>query len=271
VLKEFEYDGVTRVEVSKRFPAFPVNFYFVDGLLIDTGNAICAHESYAYLSRRKLLPRTIVNTHYHPDHSGANSIFKDRVGASLYAHRLGIPKLAHPKKMFLFSQLLHGIPEPSIAQEIPRLLKTPNFTFDVIEIPGHCDDHIALYEKKKEWIFTGDLVFEGKAREVNVDTRIYDALESFRKISRLDIETLFGGHGEPLRNPRDLVLSKIEFFEELGRKVEELREEGLDRIQIRKKIFGRERMIAYLCEMKFSTQNLVDSYLQCESNGNSSP
>jgi glyoxylase-like metal-dependent hydrolase (beta-lactamase superfamily II) len=271
MLKKFEYDGVMRVEVSKRFPPFPVNFYFVDSMLIDTGNAICAQESYAYLSRRKLLPHTIVNTHYHPDHTGANSLFQDRFGASLYAHRLGIPKLAHPKKMFLFSQLLHGTPEPSLAQEIPHLLDTPNFTFDVIEIPGHCDDHIALYEKKKKWIFTGDLIFEGRAREVNEDTRIYDALESFRKISQLDIETLFGGHGEPLRNPHDLILSKIEFFEELGKRVEELKREGLDRIQIRKNIFGRERMIAYLCKMKFSSQNLVDSYLRCESNANLPP
>lgn len=262
MLKAFEYDGVTRVEVSKRFPAFPVNFYFVDGLLIDTGNAICARESYAYLSRRGFLPRTIVNTHCHPDHSGANALFQDESGACLYAHRLGIPKLAHPTKMFRFSQLLHGTPGPSVAREIPPFLETPRFTFDVIDIPGHCDDHVALYEKKKKWIFTGDLVFEGRAREVNADTRIFDALESFRKISRLDIDILFGGHGEPLRNPHDLILSKIGFFEELGRRVEELRREGLDRIQIRKKIFGRERMIAYLCEMKFSSQNLVDSYLQ---------
>lgn len=262
MLAAAHHGEVTLVEVGRRFFHFPSNYFFVDGLLIDSGGASCAHESLAHARMEGLVPHTIVNTHYHPDHTGGNSAFVEEFGSTLYAHRLAIPRLASPESPFLFSTLLHGTPRPSRAQEVPQAIATANHTFTVVDIPGHSDDHIALYEKKEKWIFTGDLVLAGEPREVFLDVKIYDAIASLETLSQMDIGILFPGHGKPLANPHDMLCEKICFLERLGERVRALDAQGLDRIRIRKELFGRERMISHLCQMKFAAQNLVDSFIE---------
>jgi hypothetical protein len=55
--------------------------------------------------------------------------------------------------------------------------------------------------------------------------------------------------------------AKIDYLEELGRRIRALHERGLSTRQIRRHLFGREPALAYVTLGHFSGLHLVRSYL----------
>ena len=43
----------------------------------------------------------------------------------------------------------------------------------VIHTPGHCSNHLCLYEPNKGWLFTGDLFVGGKDRALRAGNDIF--------------------------------------------------------------------------------------------------
>lgn len=257
-----EIEEVLKIELSKTIlskPIFPINTYYVDGLLIDTGGSSLSREMVSFFKNHPL--KKIVNTHYHSDHTGGNHALQSEFGVEILANQKTVEKLENPKLLMYLQKWLYGSPMHSKVLEIPDFIEMENHRFHILNTPGHTSDHISLYEKDEMWIFTGDLVLHGEPREVFVDVNIYDAIDSLRRISKLEIRYLFPGHGEVFKAPSDVLKKKIEFLENMKKRVLELHKNGMGAEEIRDEIFGKERLIAYLSQGKFSALNFVKCYL----------
>lgn len=255
-----QYGDVHRIDMTTTFfgkKIFPTNAYVVESLLIDTGPANLSREFLDVLEDFSIA--TVVNTHTHPDHTGSNHAFP-----FVYVHPEGFERLKNPNLDMMIQKLLYGLPEPSVPKEVPPSIETNRYVFDILHTPGHSPDHISLYEPSQKWAFTGDLLLWGTTREVYIDVKIYDAIESLDRLSTLDIDILFPGHGPPFKNPGEALSRQVETLRNLEMEIKELHMRGWSAEEIRNHIFGRERMYVYLCGGKFSAVNLVKSYLEGE-------
>lgn len=257
MIKITPHGDVYQIDMSITFfgkEIFPINAYIVKNVLIDTGPANLSKE---FLQSIEQFPiETVLNTHAHPDHTGSNYAFP-----FVFVHPEAFERLKNPRLEMQIQKLLYGLPNPSHPQKIPDTITADNYTFQVLHTPGHSPDHISLYEPDKKWAFTGDLLLWGPTREVFIDVNIYDAIDSLDRLSELDIDILFPGHGPPFKNPTQALTNQVQALEDMGEQITELRERGWNAEEIRNHLFGREKMYVYLCGGKFSALNLVKSYL----------
>jgi glyoxylase-like metal-dependent hydrolase (beta-lactamase superfamily II) len=155
---------------------------------IDPGPAVQRHVD-ALLARAAELRceiALIALTHTHPDHAPA---------APMLAQQTGAPIAAHVESEFPHSRNLHD----------GDVLQIGDVTIHAIETPGHTFDHLAFYEEREDALFTGDAVL-GEGYVViappNGAMRPYQ-----RTLRRLldefpNVKTIYGGHGEPVRDPQ---------------------------------------------------------------------
>ena len=79
--------------------------------------------------------------------------------------------------------------------------------FEVIYTPGHSDDSICLYCQTDGALFVGDTPVIIRSTDGTHEDRFVAALE---RLCRLDVRTIYFGHGEPLTdNPRNALLSSL--------------------------------------------------------------
>jgi len=91
---------------------------------------------------------------------------------------------------------------PVEAEELEETDKTNlcGEEFEVIHTPGHKDDSICLYNSENKVLFTGDLIFpEGGFGRTDLAEGYRDILiNSINKIEKLDVESFYTGHGDPV-------------------------------------------------------------------------
>jgi len=152
-----------------------------EGLLIDPVDAETA------LSRAKelgVVVTQVVNTHWHPDHTGGNAEVLAATGA-----RLSVP---HGERD-LIKGTHHGL-------EAGDILKVSETQLEVVETPGHTVGHISLHTPGH--LFCGDTVFVGGAGNCRFGGDPAILFETFRGVlGRFDDDTIFyPGHDYSVRN-----------------------------------------------------------------------
>jgi glyoxylase-like metal-dependent hydrolase (beta-lactamase superfamily II) len=237
--------------------------YWVDGLMVDTGCYYTVAELVAALQGLRV--DRIVNTHSHEDHIGANAAISRKFGSEILAHPLAIPVLATPQKqkhLNPYQIVMWGYPEPSSASPLPATIETPHHTFNVIHTPGHSPDHVCLYEPREGWLFGGDTYIGGRDRALRDDYNIWQIIASLKALSRLDVHLIFTGSGNVRKNGSAALKEKIDYLENLGGQALELHRKGLSCRRVRRKLFGRELLIAYVTLGKFTGRHLVRSFIE---------
>jgi glyoxylase-like metal-dependent hydrolase (beta-lactamase superfamily II) len=260
-----QFGPVTKFRLARGIvsrPAYWTAAYLVDGLLIDTGCHFSAPNLLHALQGQQV--RTIVNTHHHEDHIGANAEISREHGSAIFAHPLALPILREPAKLRLqlYRRVFWGWPRPSEGREVPSEIATEHYHFQVLHTPGHSPDHIILYEPDEGWAFTGDLFIGGKDQAFRPDYDISEMLSSLRKLASLNTSWLFPGSGSVRQNPQAEIANKIVYLEGLLTRIREMRERGLDKRQIARRLFGREGSMYYMTGGHFSTVHLVSVFLR---------
>ena len=97
--------------------------------------------------QRTSIPLVVIHSHRHGDHIAGDAQFADRPDTTLVK-----PTLASVKEFFGFTNW----PEET------RTFDIGNRVMDVIPIPGHTDDSIALYDRRTAVLLTGDTVYPGR-------------------------------------------------------------------------------------------------------------
>lgn len=183
--------------------SFKTNTYLlIEGkevLIIDPGDD--AEYIIETITQKKLTPIAILVTHGHFDHA---------MGAWQVQKFFNIPFYIHPKDQFLLDRILetaiHFLGNvPAIAPEkisylkIPNIPHFPDFTFQIIETPGHTPGSVSYYFPSENKIFSGDLIFKDGVHGrtdfsycSEVDIKI-----SISKILHLPTKSqIFPGHGD---------------------------------------------------------------------------
>jgi glyoxylase-like metal-dependent hydrolase (beta-lactamase superfamily II) len=266
------FGSITRFDLARTIAGkgrYWTTAYLVDGLLIDSGCAHSARELLANLNGKQLTH--LVNTHTHEDHIGANGpLQRVNSGLKILAHPLALSVLDDPREkqpLHPYRRLMWGRPEPSKGKRVADgdVIRTENFSFQVIFTPGHSSDHICLYEPKRGWLFSGDLFVGGKDRALSADADIWGVIHSLKKILEIPLTRLFPGSAKVRENPVSEIQEKVDYLEEMGGKVLELNRKGWNETEIARTVFGRVMFIEMFTLGHFSRRNLVRSYLRLQS------
>ncbi|MBI4765284.1 MAG: MBL fold metallo-hydrolase [Deltaproteobacteria bacterium] len=258
-----EFEKVLQIKLCRYpefIPAATVSSYLVDGLLIDSGPAHTAEELAEFLRDRKV--KTVVNTHFHEDHVAANRFLQDRYGVEIFASALAVAKISKPAVLYPYQEEVWGYPIPSQVQPLGKVIRTENFTFEVIPTPGHDRDHVCLFESNQRWLFSGDL-YIGKRPVVcrPLDDQ-WQILEDLKTVRELKPRVLFPAPGNVLFDPGETLDKVIAHLKSLGRQIEELHNTGLTIEAIRQKVFGEENPSAPRTQNQFSSEKMVKSFLR---------
>lgn len=140
----------------------------------------------------------VVLTHCHVDHVEFAKHYQKK-GAKIL---IGEKDVKYMEEMGEIAGLqLSTIPEEEIKCKVNGLLKenmiveNSNFKLKVIDTPGHTPGGIALYDKEKEILFSGDTWFGGETIGAIFPGGDYETeLESVKKLKELKVDLLCPGH-----------------------------------------------------------------------------
>ena len=157
--------------------------------LIDVGNdpAVLDQIALAPTGVGKQPIEQVIFTHGHFDHTALLPQIRQRYQPVVYAYSafVGADELLRD------GQVLH----------------CGDRYFEVIYTPGHSDDSICLYCQTDGALFVGDTPVIIRSTDGTYEDRFVAALE---RLCRLDVRTIYFGHGEPLTvNPRNALLSSL--------------------------------------------------------------
>jgi glyoxylase-like metal-dependent hydrolase (beta-lactamase superfamily II) len=161
----------------------------------EAGSGVLIDPSYSpdvFVERARAQGLTIthvINTHSHSDHTNGNDRALTLTGAVLAAHPLM---------------------RPSVPLDDGRSLSIGDLRLTAHHVPGHCADHVVLYESAHSLLVTGDLLFVGKVGGTESDE---DARTEWRSLQRLltlvpDEATVWPGHDYGARPSSTIGLEK---------------------------------------------------------------
>ena len=265
VFEKLEHDDVLGLRFGHKLigrPKLLVYLYYIDGLLIDTGQSKL--RSRILRETQELEVDQMLITHYHEDHSGNILPLKERYQCTVYASDSCSQMMKDPPKISWVQKMTWGDREPvADLKPVGPELRTPKYHLEVMPIPGHSPDMIALYEPNRRWLFSADLYIHSYIGYFLRNESILEQINSLKMALKLDIEILFCSHQPLLSNPNEHLRKKLNFLESFYSKVATLRGQGFDARGIFKAMGLKEnRFVKTLSGGQLSKMNMVESALR---------
>ncbi|MGA2310032.1 MAG: MBL fold metallo-hydrolase [Candidatus Bathyarchaeia archaeon] len=192
-------------------------YLIIDGgelAVVDTGMPKNAEKILDYvqrISQQSSNISRILLTHCHVDHVGSAFELKRLTNAKVGVHEedadfvSGKKTLPSPKGFtgVLFKAMspffkFKPVEPDTILQENDKVGR-----LTVIHTPGHTPGSVSLYDPERKVLFVGDTIrfangkISGPQERFTLDMQ--QALQSVKKISRLDFDLMLSGHGDPLK------------------------------------------------------------------------
>jgi glyoxylase-like metal-dependent hydrolase (beta-lactamase superfamily II)/predicted DCC family thiol-disulfide oxidoreductase YuxK len=208
-----------------------------DGVAIDPGSPKMRRSLVHHLRRVKPKITKVVATHAHEEHVGNLNWLSDLTGAPIYVSEMTARFLTPFKKLPWVRATIIGQP-PNLEQPYHLLgetVDTESGYLQVIATPGHCDDHIVLYDPEEKVLLAGDAFMGSYFATPNPDVDSRKWLVSLERLMELDIEILVEGHGHihTLRadipdfpgvvirqDPKVAILEKLDYLRWLREQIE---------------------------------------------------
>jgi len=237
----------------------PIFIYFLDGIMIDAGSSRVLKKIKPFLKKEKI--DSVAITHIHEDHTGNAFWIEKNLNIPIFLSSNSIEEAAQKTKLPLYRKLVWGNRNSFKAKPLPKYIETKKYKLEVIPSPGHHPHHVLFYEKNKGWIFTGDLYVSRKQKVAFKDENISEAIETIKNILKLDFDTLFCSHSGVNQKGKEKLKKKLNFFEEIQSKVEELKKKGFSYGKIKKIIFPKPDLWEIISHGEWSTLNIVKTVL----------
>ncbi len=150
----------------------------------DTGQGVLIDPSYSpevFVQRatdQRLTVTHVINTHGHSDHTNGNS--------------RAVELTAAPVAAFADSSLVR----PDLGLNDEQELAVGGLRLQFLHVPGHCADHLVVYEPSWRILITGDLLFVGKVGGTTNDDETRTEWASLQRLlARVPDEvTVWPGH-----------------------------------------------------------------------------
>ena len=155
----------------------------------DTGRGVLIDPSYSpdvFVQRARDQSLTIthvINTHGHADHTNGNARAAELTGAPIAA--------------FADSSLI----SPDLGLRDEQAITSGGLRLQCLHVPGHCPDHLVVYEPSWQILITGDLLFVGKVGGTADDEAASTEWKSLQRVlDRIpDAATVWPGHDYGVR------------------------------------------------------------------------
>lgn len=215
------------------------------GLLVDPGSPRMRRSLGVHLDA--LGPgavSAVCATHHHEEHIGNVDWAAERAGASLHMAAATAELARRAPAIPRSRAFIMGQPEPVTTpiEALSDRLTVGDAELDVYPVPGHSDDHVALYDPEARVLLVGDAFIGSHFSSPNpdVDSRMW--IDSVERLLDLDVDVMVGGHGHVhtmrpdvadhpsvviRRHPTDVLAEKLEFLRWLRDQVEAGSSEGL--------------------------------------------
>jgi glyoxylase-like metal-dependent hydrolase (beta-lactamase superfamily II) len=168
-----------------------------NGIAVDPGSPKMRNSLTRHLGRLKPKISKIVATHAHEEHVGNLNWLSNQAGAPIHLSAMTAQFLTPCKKLPWVRALIIGQP-PNLRppyQLLGDTLESQTGTLQVIPTPGHCDDHVVLYDPQDKLLIAGDAFMGSYFATPNPDVDSRKWLESLERLMALDIEIMVEGHG----------------------------------------------------------------------------
>ncbi len=199
-------------------PPNAINVYLVGDVLVDAATKFATRRIMRQLEGRTV--NTHVLTHAHPDHQGASHAVCERLGIPLWCGENDADAAERPEL------IRERQPNASINRLIWRVWAGPGHRverrlregdevagFQVLDVPGHSDGHIALWRESDRVLIAGDVL-----NSMNLITTIPGLQEppktftpdparnreSIKRLAALEPRVACFGHGPVWRDPAKL-------------------------------------------------------------------
>jgi ribonuclease/clavin/mitogillin len=262
MLQVSSHGPITAIRLAKtalRRPLYTVTAFLVDGLLVDSGPPCTAGELVAWCRGQAI--DQVVNTHHHEDHSGGDGCLHRELGLPVAASPQTAALLAHFPRIQLYRRIVWGRPRDLVVRPLDRRLETEHHTFEVIPTPGHCQDHVCLWEPRQGWLFSGDLYIHERVRYLREDEDLDVLIDSLRRVLALRPRLLICAHAGLVADGCGAIERKIAYWAELQERARELSATGLTSRQITDRLLGKEGRITQVTCGHISQINLIRALL----------
>ncbi|HDD45922.1 MAG TPA: MBL fold metallo-hydrolase [Candidatus Aenigmarchaeota archaeon] len=185
------------------------NIYIIGDTVIDTGTGFNFTRLYDMLKRiNKSFDsfKLIINTHCHFDHIGGNGYFYN---AKIAIHKDDATYIENADikmtKADFFDGKLHPMKVGIKLNDGDELAG-----LKIMHTPGHTEGSVCIYDKNKGILFTGDTLFaDGVGRSDLPGGDPQKLALSIERLSKLSVEKILPGHGEPVLKNASEVFTKI--------------------------------------------------------------
>lgn len=262
MLRTTTHGPITRIHLTRTIlgcPIHSVSAFFIDGLLVDCGPPRTARELIAWCRQHRI--RQVVTTHHHEDHSGGAGPLQRALDLPVFAPAAAVQVLASFPRLELYRWIVWGQPQGILAQPLPETVETEQHRFRVIPTPGHCPDHMCLYEPQQGWLFAGDLFIHEQARYMRADEDLAALICSLRQVLALGPNLLICSHAGLIKDACGAIERKITYWETKGVQARTLRRSGLPVREITKRLLGDEGLLTRVSGGHISKINLIRSLL----------
>jgi glyoxylase-like metal-dependent hydrolase (beta-lactamase superfamily II) len=263
MLKIIDHDDVIEFKVARTIfskPLYYSHFFYIDGLLIDTGFNHVKSEVLEALE--KLQVQNIVITHQHEDHTGNCDLLQRELQVPVYAHPETMKVIEQPATLEIYRKLMWGNPPPATLLPVKKFYKTDRFTIEAIHTPGHCLDHTCYFEPENRYLFCGDLYLGENLTGFMVGENIAEHFNSLNKIIALEPAVLFCGLKGRLENGVERLQRKYEAWWKICCQVKDLYEAKASHQTIMKEVFGGEIFFYYFSQSNWGRRYMIDSIIQ---------
>jgi endoribonuclease LACTB2 len=263
MLKKTSYGEVIEFKTARTVfgrPIYLTHFFYLDGLLIDTGPP---HTSSEVIAAIKDLPvNRVLITHQHEDHTGNCYLIEKELGIPVLAHPETIRVIKAPPKIEIYRKIMWGNLPPAEAVPVGSTVSTGRYRIEVIHTGGHSIDHTCYYEPQNGWLFSGDLYLGENLTGFMVGENIAEHLTSLQNIIALKPKILFCGLKGRLEDAEERLARKYDCWWQIGCRVKELYTANVPRKQIISEVFGGEVLFFYFSQSNWGRRYMLDSIIE---------
>ena len=122
---------------------------------------------------------------------------------------------------------------------------------------------MVFLEEKNGWLFAGDLYLGERIKYFRSDEKIYDQIDSLKKLRQYDFDAIFCAHNPRLENGKSRLEQKLQFLEDIVGRVQLLKEQGLtDNAIIKRMDPNNDRLVKLMTLGNVSFANMLKSAIR---------